>query len=508
MRVLHTSDWHIGRRFKGVDLLRYQRAALEWLIGLIECEHVDVLCVSGDVYDLSVPSAESVRLFDEMFARLGRVQVGGRPLEIVITPGNHDSAIRLGAGAGLMLPNVHMRCGLGDITEPVLIERGGETLAVYTVPYLDPDTARPGMRALLETADACACAGGGADGGGADTGAGERIPRSHEGMMRAALTLVTHDLAARRRRDPALVAVLMAHAFVSGASPSDSERAITVGGVDSVPASLFSHSGLDYLALGHLHRPQRVNIPDAPVEGSAPGSDSGSGSDFGSVNDGVAEAESVSGFGLGRTPQARYSGSLLAYSFSESHVPPVEGNGKSVVLFDIDGGTVHDIRTVDVESGEPVFVRLEGSESELLGDLARKHHDDWVSITVHVDAFPQGIYQKLDDRYAHALEKNIVYDRKTSSVGRRAVDLRKAKSHLDVVEQFVRHQLDRDPDEAETSVLRSVVEAVEHQDDEHAGGHAGGAVANGETPTGSADVPAAEDATGMTDTTTLNGKEQ
>lgn len=508
MRVLHTSDWHIGRRFKGVDLLRYQRAALEWLIGLIEREHVDVLCVSGDVYDLSVPSAESVRLFDEMFARLGRIQVGGRPLEIVITPGNHDSAIRLGAGAGLMLPNVHMRCGLGDIAEPVLIERGGETLAVYTVPYLDPDTARPGMQTLLETVDAddSAGAGGSVDGSGADNGAGERIPRSHEGMMRAALTLVTRDLAARRRRDPVLAAVLMAHAFVSGASPSDSERAITVGGVDSVPASLFSHSGLDYLALGHLHRPQRVNIPDALVGDSAQGS--GSGCDSDPENDGGAGAESVSGFGLGRTPQARYSGSLLAYSFSESHVPPVDGNGKSVVLFDIDGGAVHDIRTVDVESGEPAFVRLEGTESELLGDLARKHHDDWVSITVHVDAFPQGIYQKLDDRYAHALEKSIVYDRKTSSVGRRAVDLRKAKSHLDVVEQFVRHQLDRDPDEAETSVLRSVVEAVEHQDDEHAGGHAGGAVADGKTPTGSAGVPAAEDATGMTDTTTLNGKEQ
>ena len=484
MRVLHTSDWHIGRRFKGVDLLRYQRAALEWLIGLIECEHVDVLCVSGDVYDLSVPSAESVRLFDEMFARLGRVQVGGSPLEIIITPGNHDSAIRLGAGAGLMLPNVHMRCGLGDIAEPVLVERGGETLAVYTVPYLDPDTARPGMQALLETAGACASAGSGisVDGSGVDNGMGERIPRSHEGMMRAALTLVTRDLAARRRYDPALAAVLMAHAFVSGASSSDSERAITVGGVDSVPASLFSHSGLDYLALGHLHRPQRVNIPDVPVEGSAPGSDSGSGSGFGSVNDGGAGVESVSGFGLDRTPQARYSGSLLAYSFSESHVPPVEGNGKSVVLFDIDGGAVHDVRTVDVQSGEPAFVRLEGSENELLGDLARKHRDDWVSITVHVDAFPQGIYQKLDDRYAHALEKNIVYDRKTTSAGRRAVDLRKAKSHLDVVEQFVRHQLDRDPDEAEIKVLRSVVETVEHQDDEHA--------------------------TGMTDTTTLNGKEQ
>ena len=69
MRVLHTSDWHIGRRFKGVDLLDYQRKALEWLVSLIERERVDVLCVAGDVYDAPRPSAEAVRLFNEIFQR-------------------------------------------------------------------------------------------------------------------------------------------------------------------------------------------------------------------------------------------------------------------------------------------------------------------------------------------------------------------------------------------------------------------------------------------------------
>lgn len=77
MRVLHTSDWHIGRRFKGIDLLEYQRKALEWLIGLIKREQVDVLCVSGDVYDAPRPSAGAVRLFNEMFQRLGLMESTG-----------------------------------------------------------------------------------------------------------------------------------------------------------------------------------------------------------------------------------------------------------------------------------------------------------------------------------------------------------------------------------------------------------------------------------------------
>ena len=129
MRVLHTSDWHIGRRFKGIDLLEWQRKALEWLVGAIGSERVDVLCVAGDVYDSPRPSTEAVRLFNDIFAALGTMEVNGHPLEIVFTPGNHDSADRLGTGAALMRPNVHMRCDVETIGEPVIVTVGDEKLA-------------------------------------------------------------------------------------------------------------------------------------------------------------------------------------------------------------------------------------------------------------------------------------------------------------------------------------------------------------------------------------------
>lgn len=454
MRVLHTSDWHIGRRFKGIDLLDYQRNALEWLVSLIEHERVDVLCVSGDVYDAPRPSAEAVRLFNEMFQQLGLMEVNGHRLQIIFTPGNHDSAERLGFGAALMLPNVHMRCDIANIAIPVMIDSSdGEQLAIYALPYLDPDLARPALQGLLNNADALSSPAKVSDSAESDNRdmfgttrssvSGESderrgantVRRSHEGVMRAALQLVTADLAARRMANPKLNAMLMAHAFVSGATASESERNITVGGVDSVPAELFSNSGFDYLALGHLHRPQKITIPQ--------------------------RSQNESQFHLDRTPQARYSGSLLAYSFSESQTPPVEGNGKSVVLLDFADGKLAEPRIIPVESDEPPFARITGTMDEILGPFAERYGDMWVSVTAQVPELPHGAYQKIDRAYAHALEKNFDYSqRKQSQESRKMADLKQATDEMDVLRDFVEYSIGRAPSPAENDVLRKVVETV------------------------------------------------
>lgn len=454
MRVLHTSDWHIGRRFKGIDLLDYQRNALEWLVSLIEHERVDVLCVSGDVYDAPRPSAEAVRLFNEMFQQLGLMEVNGHRLQIIFTPGNHDSAERLGFGAALMLPNVHMRCDIANIAIPVMIDSSdGEQLAIYALPYLDPDLARSALQGLLNNADALSSPAKVSDSAESDNRdmfgttrssvSGESderrgantVRRSHEGVIRAALQLITADLAARRKANPKLNAMLMAHVFVSGATASDSERNITVGGVDSVPAELFSNSGLDYLALGHLHRPQKITIPTKPTTESQ--------------------------FHLDRTPQARYSGSLLAYSFSESQTPPVEGNGKSVVLLDFTDGHLAKPRIMPVESGEPPFVQIKGTMDDVLGPLAEQYRNMWVSITVQVPELPHGAYQKIDRAYTHALEKNFDYSQRTQSQeSRKMVDLKQATDEMDVLRDFVKFSLSRTPTDKEERVLRDAMETV------------------------------------------------
>lgn len=459
MRVLHTSDWHIGRRFKGLDLGEYQARALDWLIGLIERERVDVLCVSGDIYDLPRPSASSVQLFAPVFERLAGLKVNGHPLEVIMTPGNHDSADRLGFGAGAMVPNVHMRCRLEDIAAPVMVERDGDALAVYTVPYLDPDASRPILAGMLSAEFGA----GKADGCDDDSDACPEglpgllwrdgavvVPRSHEGVMTAAMTLITRDLAERRTRYPDLHAILMAHAFVSGATPSDSERVITVGGVDSVPAGVFTGCGFDYLALGHLHRPQNVTIPQP-------------------------DGKHMNVFHFGRTPQARYSGSLLAYSFSEAPRSPQVGNGKQVTIVDFGGeegnheagqGTPT-IETRAVQSEQPAMVSIAGTLDEVLSQ-ADLHQKDWVSVTVQYDEYPQHLYERIDGKYPFALEKRAVCTR-VRNTERAMADLTAVRDEMDVLNGFVEYTIGRTPDERETAILRQVVEQVRAERAEHTG---------------------------------------
>ena len=382
------------------------------------------------------------------------MEVNGHRLQIIFTPGNHDSAERLGFGAALMLPNVHMRCDIADIATPIMVDSAdGEQLAIYALPYLDPDLARPALQGLLHSADVLSSSAKVSDSAESDTQSGLEAPqlsdsaesdkrretntirRSHEGVIRAALQLITADLAARRKANPKLNAMLMAHVFVSGATASDSERNITVGGVDSVPAELFSNSGLDYLALGHLHRPQKITIPTKPTTESQ--------------------------FHLDRTPQARYSGSLLAYSFSESQTPPVEGNGKSVVLLDFTDGHLAKPRIMPVESGEPPFVQIKGTMDDVLGPLAEQYRNMWVSITVQVPELPHGAYQKIDRAYTHALEKNFDYSQRTQSQeSRKMVDLKQATDEMDVLRDFVKFSLGRTPTDKEERVLRDAMETV------------------------------------------------
>ena len=556
MRILHTSDWHIGRRFKGVDLVEYQRRALDWLIDTVQREHVDVVCVSGDVYDSPMPSAASVDLLDDALTRLTSIiDDEGRPaVDVIVTPGNHDSARKLGFGARMMRPNLHLRCEIAQIADPVIVTRGGtdgreDRLAVYALPYLDPDVARPVLEKLLEQnaedfvqLDSRAVSQEdtrpeeevehvGREDGDNPRNSGDtpettedvtprlRIPRSHEGVMTAAMRLIRMDLNRRRQQAEAegasFHAVLMAHAFVSGAAPSDSERNITIGGVDSVPAAVFSNSGLDYLALGHLHRAQQVRIPSgsavvpdgldddrdstntenektsiAAHVANPNASKSGDPADLvpiephksiGSVTAPQRAKTSMFKSGNSAPPLARYSGSLLAYSFSEACTPPVVGNGKSVVIVDMpepsDTPVRPSLRTIPVESAQPALVRLAGSPEELLGDLAESHRHDWVSLTVVSDTYPHGMYQKLDAAYEHALEKNFKITQRSAGTAdsangsgpdRAMANLHETRSELDVLTGFVRYTLGREPNDGEIAVLRDAVERVHATDDEKA----------------------------------------
>ncbi len=235
VRILHTSDWHLGRSFHRVNLLAAQAQHLDHLVEVVRSEDVDVVVVAGDVYDRALPGVDAVQLLDDALLRLT-----GTGASVVLSSGNHDSPRRLGFGSRLLAEaGLHVRTDPARVGEPVLLPDAHGEVAFYPLPYLEPALA--------------------ADQLGAE--------RSQAGVLTAAMNAVRADLATRATRTgrPGLRAVVSAHAFVTGGTASDSERELAVGDLGQVGAETFA--GVDYVALGHLHGRQQLS-PTVRYSGS------------------------------------------------------------------------------------------------------------------------------------------------------------------------------------------------------------------------------------------------
>ncbi len=315
---MHTSDWHLGRCLHREGLLDAQSAFVDHLVETARAEHVDLVLVAGDVYDRALPPVDAVALAHEA---LGRLAALGVP--VVITSGNHDSARRLGFAADLIATSgVHLRTDPSRLHEPVVITDRDGDVAVYGLPYLEPELLREPW-GLPE--------------------------RSHRAAMDEAMTRVRADLA---RRGGAR-SIVLAHAWITGGRPSESERDIGVGGIAHVPASTFD--GIDYVALGHLHGRQRI------------------------------------------TGRVRYSGSPLAFSFSEVH----HTKGSWLVDLGPDGAVSADFVAA------PVPRRL-GTVTGHLADLLRDPahcdlEDRWLQVTLTDPQRPRAAMERLRTRFPHAL---------------------------------------------------------------------------------------------------------
>lgn len=378
MRILHTSDWHLGRSFHRVSLLAAQREFLDHLVATVREREVDAVLVAGDVYDRAVPPLAAVELFDDALHRLA-----GLGVPTVMISGNHDSPRRLGVGAGLIeRAGIHLRTDpAGCGTPVVLADRHGD-VAFYGLPYLEPGLVR-------ETLDAPAA--------------------GHPAVLGAAMDRVRADLATR---PPGTRSVVLAHAFVTGGAVSDSERDITVGGVASVPADVFD--GVDYVALGHLHGCQTL------------------------------------------TERIRYSGSPLAYSFSEA------AHRKSMWLVELgaDGG-LSAAERVDCPVPRPL-ARLRGPLEDLLADpdLAR-HETAWVEATLTDPVRPYEPMARLAERFPHVL--SLVFDPERPPDDPLASYAQRLRGRTDreIAEDFVAHvRGGRGPDAGESVLLGDALEAV------------------------------------------------
>ena len=389
VRIIHTSDWHLGRALHGVPLLDAQARFLEWLTALARERQVDAVLVAGDVYDRALPGVDAVGLLEDGLDSLTRAA------PVVVVPGNHDSAQRLGFGSRWFTDRMRIQPSVAGAVTPIeLPGRDGETgLLVYAVPYLDPDLARPVVAELSGVP-------------------ADEFPRTHEAMLGGVAAAARADLERRRADAGRTPAVLMAHAFVVGGEPSESERDIRIGGVDSIPAEVLA--GFDYVALGHLHGPQDVGPPEARV---------------------------------------RYSGSPLAFSFSES------GHVKSVSVVDFDAtGRVSGVDVVPT----PVQRRLSdvtGTLDEVLSDRFAAQRDDWVRVTVRDAARPDNLHATLRRVFPHLLEhrfeSSMAPGRERVGVGRGRVP-----DPVEAASLFVRQVTGAEPAPDEQAVLRAAHEAA------------------------------------------------
>lgn len=218
MRILHTSDWHLGRIFHGAHLTDDQAYILDQFVKLAGDTKPDVILIAGDIYDRSVPPAEAVKLLDEVLSNI--LLDYGVPM--IMIAGNHDSPERLGFGTRLLARQGLHLFGQLPVTVPVILHDVHGPVCFCPLPYAEPAV----VRERLADPDAV----------------------DHERAMRLLVNQAVKTV------PPGTRSVAIAHAFVAGGEVSESERPLSVGGTGTVDASCFRP--FHYTALGHLHRTQ------------------------------------------------------------------------------------------------------------------------------------------------------------------------------------------------------------------------------------------------------------
>jgi exonuclease SbcD len=382
VRFLHTSDWHIGRTFHGADLLAEQETVLGHLADLVVAEAVDVVLVSGDIYDRAVPSADAVRVATSALSRLRRAGA-----ELIITPGNHDSAARLGAFAEFAAAGgLHLRATIASLHEPVMLADEHGPVACYGIPYLEPEPARHTL--------------------------GVPEARGHTGVLTEAMRRIRVDLA---DRPAGTRSVVLAHAFVTGGAGSESERTIAVGGVEQVPGAVFD--GVDYVALGHLHGPQTL-------------------------------AEHL-----------RYSGSPLAYSFSEA------SQHKSVWLVDLGAEGLAAVRRHELPVPR-ALATVGGELDELLNSPELDElTESYLSVTLTDRVRPVDAMRKLRERFKYAMHLDWQPEGGGAGAALRYADAVRGRSDDEIARGFLNDCRGAPPNEREAALFRDALEAAGRGED-------------------------------------------
>lgn len=376
MKILHTSDWHLGRGFKGESLLDDQAVLLDQVLEVLATHDPDALIIAGDIFDRAAPPAAVVRQFSD-FMRHAYHETGAA---IILIAGNHDSGERIGLNETLADPSRVLIRGPLEAEERVLIltdEHG--PVAFSALPYAEILAAR-------------ACFG-------------------NETIAVPADVLAAEIAAARRQVPMGTRWVIAAHAFVAGAQTSESERALAVGGIETVPHTVFD--GAQYVALGHLHRPQSAGAN-----------------------------------------HIRYSGAPMAFGFDEV------GSEKSMTLVQLGADGVDDIELIPFRPHRAVR-EVRGVLADLEAAALANPSDDFFKIVLTDEGGLIDPMGRIRKGYPNAMAIERENRPQIAGDGRAEASLSKP---ADVVAEFLTYVRGSSPSEAEAGLVTDALGAIETEE--------------------------------------------
>ena len=375
MKLFHLSDLHIGKRVNEFSMIEDQKYILTQILYAADQEKPDGILISGDVYDRTIPTAEAVQVFDAFLTRLSEQKIPA-----FIISGNHDSAERLAFGSSLMgKSGIYFSKVYDGTVEKIPMQDAYGTGWIYLLPFLRPSTIR---HALPERAEEV---------------------RSAADAVRIALEQTKIDEKERN--------VLLAHQFVTGAKRCDAEE-LQVGDVDQIPAELFA--SFEYVALGHIHSPQKVG------------------------------RETV-----------RYCGAPLKYSFSEA------GQEKSITVVELKEKGSVDLRTIPLKPLHDLR-KIRGTYLEVTAKSFYENRDceDYLQVTLtDEEDVPDGM-AKLRTIYPNLMRLEYDNKRTRSNAEVRAAERVEEKSELELFQEFYELQNNQSMTEVQEQFVEELLRGM------------------------------------------------
>lgn len=375
MKLFHLSDLHIGKRVNEFSMIEDQKYILTQILYAADQEKPDGILISGDVYDRTIPTAEAVQVFDAFLTRLSEQKIPA-----FIISGNHDSAERLAFGSSLMgKSGIYFSKVYDGTVEKIPMQDAYGTVWIYLLPFLRPSTIRHALPERAEEVQSAADA------------------------VRIALEQTKIDEKERN--------VLLAHQFVTGAKRCDAEE-LQVGDVDQIPAELFAL--FEYVALGHIHSPQKVG------------------------------RETV-----------RYCGAPLKYAFSEA------GQEKSITVVELKEKGSVDLRTIPLKPLHDLR-KIRGTYLEVTAKSFYENRDceDYLQVTLtDEEDVPDGM-AKLRTIYPNLMRLEYDNKRTRSNAEVRAAERVEEKSELELFQEFYELQNNQSMTEVQEQFVEELLRGM------------------------------------------------